>query len=63
MLNKWDEVEDDEDAKVWQEISKKLRNYWPTSRNTDITEQMFKLSAKEVCNITMQCNRNSLIHC
>lgn len=47
VLNKWDQVPDREDTKVWEAISRKLRKYWPTSRNTDITEQMFKLSVTE----------------
>lgn len=47
---------DREDTKVWEAISRKLRKYWPTSRNTDITEQMFKLSVTEVCKINTKYN-------
>lgn len=56
VCNKWDEVQDHEEDEVWQEISKQLRKYWPTSGNVDITEKMFKLSIKEVCTIKIKCN-------
>lgn len=60
VLNKWDQVPDDEDEEVLQTITETLQKYWPTSRNTDIAEQMFRLSTIEVCSIKLQCNNTML---
>ena len=48
VCNKWDQVSKDEEGKVWEHIVQKLKSNWPTRKNTKITNQIFKMSVKEV---------------
>ncbi|XP_062578134.1 uncharacterized protein LOC134240036 [Saccostrea cucullata] len=47
VCNKWDQVPKEEEQRVWEDISRKLKTHWPTRRDVDITNQMFKLSTAE----------------
>lgn len=44
VCNKWDQVPDEEDDKVWNNTKTKLKDNWPHFKES----QMFKLSSKEV---------------
>jgi hypothetical protein len=48
VCNKWDQVPPKEERGVWDDIAKKIKDHWPTRRDIDITEQMFKMSTTEV---------------
>lgn len=59
VCNKWDQVPAKEDKKVWEKIAKNLQSALPTRRTGDITEQMFRLSVKEVSCMQMYINTQS----
>ena len=48
VCNKWDQVPPGEEVKVWDHIVKRLQANWPTRKDVNITNQMFKMSVAEV---------------
>nr|XP_022303099.1 uncharacterized protein LOC111110781 [Crassostrea virginica] len=47
VCNKWDQIPHEEEVQVWDHIVKRLQAYWPTRKDVNITNQMFKLSVAE----------------
>ncbi|XP_062578136.1 bacterial dynamin-like protein [Saccostrea cucullata] len=47
VCNKWDQVPKEEEKRVLEDIARKLKTHWPTRRDVNITEQMFKMSTTE----------------
>ena len=56
VCNKWDQVPPEEEDIVWNHIVKKLQETWPTRKNVNIINQMFKMSVTEVN--SKETNRN-----